>query len=76
MNPKKPPPFKASQLYDWHSEPAEERGSSFFFEDSTCAAPTRRRAEIPRVSSLGVAIVVTIMLGAIGLVAMARLLQD
>jgi len=41
------PSFKQSQLIDWHSEPKEERGSSFFLDseayNSTLAAPSRRR---------------------------------
>jgi hypothetical protein len=78
MNLKRPSEFKANQRYDWRSEALEERGSSFFFDDSTHASVDARNPTAPThgVSSLSVAIVVAVMLGAVGLVAMARLLQD
>jgi hypothetical protein len=78
MSPKKPPEFKASERYDWHSELSEERGSSFFFDDSTHASPVvRRRPSVSRrASSFSVGIFIVVVLGAVGLVAMVRLLQD
>jgi hypothetical protein len=73
------PAFKPSQLYDWHSEPREERSSSFF-EPSGYAnsgyqpvPPRRRRAR--KASSLTVAIVITIAFGLLGLFGLVRVLQ-
>jgi hypothetical protein len=75
MRSKQQPQFKASQLYDWHSEPKEDRGSSFFFEESTYAMPSIRKPQgRKRLSTLGVAIIVAVMFGALGLIAMTRLL--
>jgi hypothetical protein len=63
-------PFKASQLYDWHTEPKEDRGSSFFHE--TSFGPTTlpghvARTEKRRVNVVLGAIVLTALLGLVGL---------
>ena len=77
MTRKRNPEFKASQLYDWQSEPKEERGSSFFYNESTYDAPMPRvrPAKRGRLNSLSLAVIVAIMLGACGLVALSRVLQ-
>ena len=36
------PAFKDTQLFDWDSEPALERSSSFFYPDELSAAEVRR----------------------------------
>jgi hypothetical protein len=75
MRSKQPPQFKASQLYDWHSEPKEDRGSSFFFEESTYAMPSvRKPPPRKRTSTLGTAVIVAVMFGVVGLIAMSHLL--
>jgi hypothetical protein len=75
MRSKQQTEFKASQLYDWHSEPKEERGSSFFFDESTYALPAvRTRPPRRRPNALGIAIIVVVMFGALGLIAMSRML--
>jgi hypothetical protein len=74
MTSKQQPEFKASQLYDWHSEPKEERSSSLFEESTYAQAPVRRRSTRGLPNALGIAIIVVVMFGALGLIAMARML--
>ena len=72
------PSFKQSQLIDWHSEPRQERGSSFFLDsdayNSTLAplatsrrAPARRR--FPRALLVSVVLLIAAGTAALGWVA-------
>jgi hypothetical protein len=70
--------FKASQLYDWHTEPKEDRGSSFFGETTfgpTTLSGYTRQAEKKRVNVVLGAIAVTAMVGIAGLFGLVRFLH-
>jgi len=73
------PAFKPSQIYDWHSEPKEERSSSFFehsgYANSGYQPVPARRRRARKASSLTVAILIAVAFGLVGLFGLARVLQ-
>jgi hypothetical protein len=73
------PAFKASQIYDWHTEPKEVRGSSFFHETSfgpTTLSGVETRAVKRRVNAVVVAIIMTAFLGIVGMFGLVRFLHS
>jgi hypothetical protein len=79
MTTKHRPAFKASQLYDWHTEPREDRGSSFFEETTfgpTTLSGHTRQATNKRVNAVVGAIAVTAVLGIFGLFGLVRFLHS
>jgi hypothetical protein len=74
------PGFKPSQLYDWHSEPKEERSSSFFeqsgYANSGYQPMPARKKRVRQANSLIVAIVIAVAFGLLGLFGLMRVLQS
>jgi hypothetical protein len=78
MKTKHSPAFKQSQLFDWHTEPKEDHGSSFFQETtfgSTLSGYERRPAPKRGLNPVLVAIVLAVVFGIAGLVGIARFLH-
>jgi hypothetical protein len=69
--------FKESQLYDWHIEPKEERGSSFFLDSTFERADTDHRSRVKARSShtLLVSILLLGAFGVGGMLGLTRLLR-
>jgi hypothetical protein len=72
---RKQPAFKATQLYDWESEPALEQSSTFFHDEEFASAPNRMARRKDRGAMLLLILGLVIGAGFIGLLRLAPLLQ-
>jgi len=81
------PAFKSTQIFDWASEPADERPTDFgrstgfsVMSDYAALQPApmsvrRRRQHRAGIAKLAIAAILTLSLGVAALVVMARFLQ-